>query len=61
MKTRGSLPITPLRFGYVTDDEQTVRVGLVGDPADIIADLMEAAQDQAERIAKLEARLEERY
>ena len=61
MKTGGGLPITPLRFGYVTDDEQTIRVGLVGDPADIIADLMEAVQDQAERIAKLEARLEERH
>ena len=49
------VPHAPVRFEYVLDDESHT-VG-VGDPADIIADLMEAVQSHGEKIARLEEAL----
>ncbi len=61
MKANVSVPITPVRFEYVTEDEEGESWGLVADPADVIADLMEAVQEQADKIAELEARLDAKH
>lgn len=58
MKAGVNALASPVFFEYVPHDEHAERVGLVADPADVIADLMQAVQDQADRIAKLEARLD---